>query len=132
MLQKLRSFFGGRPPPLPLQGPPGQLLQVGGRLLDSREWSPEVIEKLKAEFFMPSLKNAFLIRMDITGSCPEQHLTTERVGIFCNKTDIAKKVSEDLNKMRISLMCKECGKPSKVSGRRVAWQGPLSEWDGAT
>ena len=110
----------------------GELLRVGGRMIDTRDWSPKVLEEIRQEFFMPNLKNAALIRVDLSAACPEGHMTTERIGLFCNKGDVAKKVTDDLHKIRVKLQCKECGKLSQINGRHIAWSGDIGQWDGAT
>lgn len=129
MFNFLRSLFV-RAPEVPAPKPE-QLVQIGGRLLNVSEWSPELVEALKKEFFMPSCKDAYLMRVDLSGGCPEGHTTTERVGVFTRKGDFSKKIADDLNKIRLQIPCKECGKPAKITGRRTAWQGDLGTWDGA-
>lgn len=128
MIRRLLNLFRKEPP---LKGP-GQLIQIGGKLLDTSEWTPELIEVLKKEYLMPSCKDAYLIRVDLSASCTEGHVTTERVGVFSKKGNVSKKISDDLNKVRMYIPCKECGKLSKITGRRTVWQGDLGTWDGAT
>jgi len=128
MFQKLLNLFRRNPPP----NPPGQLVQVGGRLLDSNQWAPEVIEALRKEYLMPPLKDAFLMRVSLTAGCPEGHSTTHRIGIFCDKGDFVRKVSDQMQRMRLIIPCSTCSKPARVTGRHVAWQGDLGVWDGAT
>lgn len=127
MFQRILNLFRRKPP----QRMPGHLLQVGGRLLDSADWSPEVIEALKKEYLMPNLKGAFLMRVDLAAGCPEGHTTTDRIGIFCDKGDMVRKLSDHMLRMHMIVQCRSCGKQARVTGRHVAWQGDIGTWDGA-
>lgn len=127
MLSKLFNLFRSKPS---IVSPSANLVQVGGRLLDISQWSPELVEALKNEYFMPSCKDAYMMRVDLSAGCPEGHTTTERVGVFTKSGDLTNKITEDLNKIRIIVTCKQCGKPARITGKRVAWQGDLGTWDG--
>lgn len=110
---------------------PGSLIQLGGRLVDVSKWDPAIIEALRKEYFLPACKDAYLMRVDLSAICPEQHTTTERVGLFTKRGDLTSKISDDLNKIRVKIPCKECGKLAHVTGKHTVWQGDLGNWDGA-
>lgn len=118
------------PPPPPVI--PSQVMRVGGRLIDSKDWSPEAIEAIRKEYFLPSFKEAFFVRVDLTAGCPEKHITTESMGLIGKKPDFVRGVLEQLHRLRIKIQCTTCGKMAVITGRHVVWQGDASKWDGAT
>lgn len=108
-------------------------IKVGGRFLDREDWSPEVLEQIKAEYDFPApVKDACLVRVDLAATCPEQHTSMERVGIIARTATIAAKFADVLHKSRVQINCLECGKQCTVSGKSEVWNGVLSKWDGAT
>lgn len=129
MFEFIKRLF--RSVPLPLSPPPSRLMQVGGKLVETSTWPEEVVRQIQANYLMPSLKEAYLIRVDLSAGCPEGHTTTDRVGVFSSKGDLTKKFVDELHRMRMMVSCKECGKPARILGRRIAWQGDIGNWDGA-
>jgi len=128
VFDRLKKALGFTPVPVKLSS---QLVQVGGRLLDVSGWPAHIVAKLRESYLMPSLKNAYLIRVDLSAGCPEGHVTTHRIGVFASTGDLTAKVAGELHKLRTTVQCRECGKPAKISGKHVAWQGDLGTWDGA-
>lgn len=121
-----------RKAPLPPPIPPSQLLRIGGRLIDTKDWAPETIAALKQEYFLPSFKDAFLMRINLTAGCPEQHNTTETIGVIGKKPDFVRTMVDEFHRLRIKIQCTTCGKRAVITGRTVLWQGDVGKWDGAT
>jgi hypothetical protein len=105
--------------------------RVGGVTVDTRDWSPDVIEKIRETYFRPSLKGKYLQVMDLTVTCPRGHATRDRVVLAGRDLPSVKELSAGLLRSKAELRCDECGKPGKISGRAVTWEGLATEWDGA-
>lgn len=112
--------------------PKPEFLRVAGRLISKDEWSDEVLEKVKKDyFFRPSAGKQFMFLQDVTMTCPKGEPTTHRVGIVCKSADLARSLAERMPKTRAEANCDTCGKKAHTSARSIVWEGEFNSWDGA-
>lgn len=112
--------------------PQPQFFRVAGRVIDKRDWSPEVLAEIKKDYFVPAVTGGIFVRYQLSGQCPEKHMVIEKIGILVATGQLNTAVSDALIRGRASLRCGTCGKPASATGKTVVWQGTLSAWDGAT
>lgn len=113
--------------------PPEQpkFMRVGGVTVDTRDFSPELLEKIRATYFRPDIKGKYVQVIDLTATCPRSHATRDRVVLISRDLSTAKELSAGLARSKADIRCDECGKPGRVSARSVVWEGPAADWDGA-
>lgn len=122
-------------PPLAVAPPPSapKLHRIGGHVIDVADWPAEVVEKIRKEYLLPPAKDTqYLIRVDLTATCPARHAPIERVSVMARNAGLAHRLADGLPRARISFNCPECGKQAKATGKSIAWEGVLGTWDGAT
>jgi len=106
-------------------------LRVAGRTIDSREWSPEVLEQVKKDYFRPAAAKQFISVLDVTSTCPKAHPNRNRVAVISKSATIARSISERLAFGRAEIFCEECGKKGKLTAQSEVWSGQFDTWDGA-
>lgn len=116
-----------RPKPVP-----PNFIRVAGRLIDTNDFTPEVLEKIREEYrFSKPAKKSYLVITDLTATCPGKHIQHERIGLFGRDPDVSGKLSERIVWSRSEVPCMECGKKAKLTARSLHWQGDFETWDGA-
>lgn len=118
-------------PPAPRQ----KIYRVAGRNIAESDWSPEVLEQIRAEYFRPPAKKQYLVLVDVTMTCPgNKHEGTalmERIAFVAKTAKFAHLLSDAIPKTHAKMSCPECGKQAHLSGRSVSWEGSFENWDGA-
>lgn len=111
---------------------PPHFVRLGGRMVDEKEFSPEMFEKIRAEYnFAPPAKAQHLAIVDLTSTCALQHASRERIAVFGRNFDIVNRITMGLPKSRAELNCTECGKLGALTSKSIVWQGSFAQWDGA-
>jgi hypothetical protein len=106
------------------------LIKIGGRVFSKADLTPELIDELKREYLLPTALNEALARVNLSATCPEQHNTIVKVGVFTKDARYLDSLISAMQRNHASVNCTTCGKRATVSGKQVAWTGPMKLWDG--
>lgn len=119
------------PAPKPTPPPQPTFVRVGGITVDTRDFSPEVIEAVRKTYFRSGIESKYVQVMDLTVTCPRGHATRDRILLAARDLAATKELSAGILRSKAELSCDECGKQGKLTGRAVVWEGLGSTWDGA-
>jgi len=109
----------------------GQFIRVGGRTIDSRDWSPVAIDGIRKGYFRPTLAGMRVVVLDLTATCARGHATSERVVLVARNSTLATELHSGILRSRADINCTDCGKRAHLSAKAVIWEGPSEEWDGS-
>ena len=109
-------------------------MRVGGRIIDANDISPKALEKIREDYkFLPPQANGYFSRVDLTATCPENHATITRIGLFVTSSPMfTDELLAAITRGKAAVKCATCGKDAKIYGRSLVWAGNIKNWDGVT